>query len=335
MLTYRLRARVLHFGRGAAPRFPSEAEVCVALEPTVPFGGTHGESRSVIADVPLRLKVNLSTGRAAVVSDTPLFEPLETSLEVANTTFSMKKNVVTVRSIVSSLQDAADLAAAVFYAFPALLNVYNPDPPYPTHAWGRIGDTEFRWDFEPTEVVASTIVTSKKNQEEIARRSWTLVRQAANSRRLLGGLVYFHTACRLLAAGQNRFEFVAEALLNVAKSLQSLFGESRDAVRSSLRELGLFEGAEVEAKFIPALILRNEFDVGHVDLAVLSRDQLGVLHDYANLAEDAFRKLFKGLLDKIEAGQFSLPADAPDALARDKEAILETLEQNIRRYVAR
>jgi hypothetical protein len=101
-----------------------------------------------------------------------------------------------------------------------------------------------------------------------------LVARAANSRRLLGGLVYFQTGCRLLAAGRNRFEFVAKALLDFAKTLQSLFGESRDDVRSGLTNLGLFEEADIEAKLIPALILRNEFDVGHVNLTVLSRDQL-------------------------------------------------------------
>lgn len=70
MLTYRLRARILRFDGGAAPHFPSEAEVCIALRPEVPFGGARGESRSVVADLPLRVRVNLSTGRTAVVSDT-------------------------------------------------------------------------------------------------------------------------------------------------------------------------------------------------------------------------------------------------------------------------
>jgi hypothetical protein len=155
-----------------------------------------------------------------------------------------------------------------------VLNVYSLEAPYATHAWGRIGEACFQWVFEPTEIVASTKVTSKKNQEKLATRSWRLVARAANSRRLLGGLVYFQTGCRLLAAGRNRFEFVAKALLDLAKTLQSLFGESRDDVRSGLTNLGLFEEADIEAKLIPALILRNEFDVGHVNLTVLSRDQL-------------------------------------------------------------
>jgi hypothetical protein len=66
-------------------------------------------------------------------------------------------------------------------------------------------------------------VTSKTNQERLITNSWRLIAVVANSRRLMGGLHYFHVACQLLTAGFNRFEFAAEALLNLAKSLQSTF----------------------------------------------------------------------------------------------------------------
>jgi hypothetical protein len=333
VLTYRLRDRFFQFAGPA--KYPSEAEVSVALEPAVPFGGVAGETRSVVVDRPLRSKFNLSTGRSAVISDAPLFGPLDTSVEAADTTFVLRRNVVTVSAPVSSPQNLADLVAGVFYAFPAALNVYSLDAPYATHAWGRVGDVRFQWLFEPTEIVATTKVTSKRTQEELATRSWRLVAGAANSRRIMGGLIYFHTGCRLLAAGQNRFEFVAETLLNFAKSLQSLFGESRDDVRSGIRDLDLFADAEIEAKLIPTLLLRNEFDVGHVSLALLSRDQLRVLHDYTNLAEEALRKLWDAVLKKLEEGTLSTPPDTSGVITADKEAILETVRQNINPYVSK
>src|SRR5574341_1338649 len=104
MLTYCLRERLLQFDVEAKQHYPSEAEVCVALEPAAPFGGVPGESRSVVADRPLCARIDLSTGRSTVSSDAPLFAPLDTSVVIAGTTFILKQNVVTVRSVVSSPQ---------------------------------------------------------------------------------------------------------------------------------------------------------------------------------------------------------------------------------------
>ncbi len=79
-------------------------------------------------------------------------------------------------------------------------------------------------------------VTSKTNQERLITNSWRLIAVVANSRRLMGGLHY-----STLTAGFNRFEFAAEALLNLAKSLQSTFGESWDEVRAELEKLQILK----------------------------------------------------------------------------------------------
>jgi hypothetical protein len=261
---------------------------------------------------------------------------VDASLDIADTNFLVKQNVVTVSSRCGSSQDLADLISIVYYAFPAILNVHLPDIPFPTHAWGGLGDSEFRWIFEPSGILGSATVTSKTHQERLITNSWRLIAVVANSRRLMGGLHYFHVACRLLAAGFNRFEFAAETLLNLAKSLQSTFGESRNQVRAELEKLEklqIFSEAEIEAKLIPALVLRNEFDVGHVSLDLLTGDQLRILHEYTNLAEEAFRNLYARLLEKLEAGEYSLRPDVASVPSPNKEAILRRLAKNIKPFV--
>ena len=101
----------------------------------------------------------------------------------------------------ASPQDLADLISTVYCALPAVLNVYLPDIPFPTHAWGRLGKSEFRWTFESSGVHGLATVTSKTNQERLITNSWRLIAVVANSRRLMGGLHYFHVACRLLTGG--------------------------------------------------------------------------------------------------------------------------------------
>jgi hypothetical protein len=332
MLLYRLRERVLQFEGGVSPRFPGHAVVNVELAPGVPFGGAAGPSRNAVTGTTMQARVNLSTGRAVVESKKPMFEPVTASIAIAGTDFEVNKNVVSVRSQCTSEQDLTDLMAAVFYAFPAVLNLYLPDAPFPTHAWGQLGKARFHWIFQPTEVVASCTVTSKENQEHLITDAWQYVAVVAPSRRLIGALYYFHVACRLLAVGHNRFEFMAEALLNLAKSLQSLFGQSRDEIRAGIEQLNFYSHSEIDGKFMPAMVLRDQFDAAHVTLSMLSREQLRTLHDYTNIAEESFRKLHKAVLTRVNGGEYVLPADSRFSLPAEKQAILRKLRKNIKPF---
>ena len=261
-----------------------------------------------------------------------MFEPVTSSILVADTAFEVKRNVVSVRSRCTSEQDLTDLLASVFYAFPAVLNLYLPDAPFPTHAWGKLGTARFSWIFQPTEVVASYTVTSKENQEHHIADAWRYVAAVAPSRRLIGAVYYFHVACRLLAVGHNRFEFVAEALLNIAKSLQSLFGQSRNEIRVGIAKLNCYSNAEIEGKFLPAMVLRDEFYVAHLNLSMLKPEQLRTLHDYTNLAEQSFRELLKKVLTKVDSGEYALAADPKSSLSGEKQAILRKLRGNIKPF---
>jgi hypothetical protein len=75
----------------------------------------------------------------------------------------------------------------------------------------------------------------------------------------------------------------------------------REAARSGLRALG-FSDKDVECNFIPAMALRNEIDVGHVELGLFTIDQLRIIHSFTERAEGAFHELFERLLSRIESG---------------------------------
>ena len=334
MLIYRLRDRILKYEGAIRPTFPSEAVVQIRLAPAVPFGGVPGVTRNAISDRPLKARANLSTGKFVIECATELFDPVAASVAIADTDFSISKNVARVQSRCTSEQDLVDLIAAIYHAFPAVLNVYLPDAPYATHVWGTVGNVNFQWLFEPTEVRGNAVITSKQNQERLITDSWRQVKSVASSRRLMGALHYFYVGCRLLECGHNRFEFMAETLLNFAKCLQSAFGESRDDTRRELVKLGEYSEAEIEARFITALALRDEFDIAHVSLARLTRDQLRVLHAYTHLAEDAFRKFMRNMLRQIENGSYELPPDGDASLSTKKRNVLMRVAENIKDFIS-
>jgi hypothetical protein len=82
-------------------------------------------------------------------------------------------------------------------------------------------------------------------------------------------------------------------------------GRTRDAVRAGLGALG-FSDRDIECKFIPAMALRNEIDVGHVELGLFTLDQLTVIHSYTERSERAFHEMFERLLSFIEAGKIEI-----------------------------
>lgn len=332
MLTYNFQERKIDIKGKEPPEFPEKVVINVSLEPLVPFGGVAGSTRNSVSDQEIIARANLSMGKFFLEVKKPLFEPLDASLTISGSTFQIKKNIVQVQFQCESFGYLDSYLKCLFYAFPAVLNVYLPDAPYPTHAWGEIGESKFQWHYQPSVLRALTKVTSKELQENFVTKSLEHVATVTMSRRLMGGLHYFHVACRLIMAGFNRFEFMAEALLNFSKSLQSLFGHKRDDIRSELAKLKLYSNEEVEGKFMPAMVLRDEFDVAHVSLSLLSREQLKILHTYTNIAESAFRDLMEKLLDKIEKREYSLPSDTQSTLNRQKNKILKRLGEKIKHF---
>jgi hypothetical protein len=258
----------------------------------------------------------------------PLFDQLDKEVELNGGCFAIRGNIASITLTCPNQAALERMVETALFTFPAILARYIPDVPYSTHAFGLLGDAPFTVQYEPTDVVVSTTVTSKSHQEDIVTMAWTQAVMASGQPRLSIACEYFQTACRLLEAGYNRFEFTAEAILNFAKCLQALCGDSRDAARSSLRALG-YNRADLDGRFIPALLLRDQFDVAHIALSRLSRDELRVLHDYADIAEDAFRDLIGRALEGVASGTYNLPSTLFGGISAEKRKGLRRLSDNL------
>jgi hypothetical protein len=157
------------------------------------------------------------------------------------------------------------------YLLPLLLNVEFADPPVIVISSGRVGDVEFNWQVERT--AGPFEVVDQHVQEAKITAAWgrlALIADGGNVR-LRTAAYYFYEACRLEQAGSAVSEFLAEILLNLAKTLEVLFPVtdqrgSRDTVRAKLHALG-YSDEDVESYFLPAMALRDELDVAHINLA--------------------------------------------------------------------
>ena len=198
---------------------------------------------------------------------------------------------------------------------PLLLNLALADPPIVTHTRGRVGTTRFRWEFR--EFVFPFRTTTKEDSEKKIGTSLEgmYVFEGTANRRLAATLHYFHVACRLVAAGNGPWEFMAEAILNLSKVLEVLWGR-REGVRAELTKLG-YSRREIESDFIPMMVLRDEVDIGHPITSVFSAADLTEIYRYLYFAEERFRTLLSRLVEAVADGTYEFRD--PTALHPDGE----------------
>lgn len=313
MLTYQVRHRVFSVeDEEKGLEFPNDVRVEFRFAPQTPFGGEADPSEQTLTmkrGADARIKYDLNTGRAVVKSE-PL-EPVEVIGEMSGSQVAMHGNTLTFTSHVESLEGLANRIELIHYGLPLLLNLDFVDSPQIVNVSGQVGQTDFHWGLAGIE--GQLGITTTEAQEQRIAKAFTRVPLITRPghRRLVAALHSFFTACRLERAGDSPYEFGADIILNLAKTLEALFpaqeGMTIDAARYGLQALG-YANSQIEARFIPALALRNQVDVGHVFLALLSPEQLQVFHRYTDRAPSYFRELLTRVCDALEAGQLTLEA---------------------------
>ena len=322
-----MRPRVLQCESGNL-RFPSKCTVCFTLSPGQPFGTQSTGGRSLAKDDDLAFTFDANTGQHSVRSS---LSPLTVSINGLGETFELTGDVLNVSKNCESPQELETLINRIYFALPVLLNSVFADPPIVERVTGLAGDSSFSWELQAWALDAK--VTSQQQQEKLFEKSAERIPFICDrsQRRLFAALHYFHVACRLSRVANTPGEFVPEMLLNLCKTLESLFppdgnGLTRDAVRRGLKGLGYSE-QEINCKFIPAMALRNEIDVGHVELGLFSMDQLTTIHSFTGDAEAEFRRMFKRLFECIDSGTVKIKPYEASGPRKSAVKIVERMKQ--------
>jgi 2-iminobutanoate/2-iminopropanoate deaminase len=330
MFTYQVRPRTFRHEPERSLVFPAQCEIRFHFQPLQPFGLESTGGRTAVRAVAASALFNANTGEHTIESTEPL-RPIDVTVEEPIRKVHLTGNVLSISQHVESGHELAQMVEGIYFLLPLLLNVPFADPPYVERVDGTVGASPFRWELSDWRMEFRT--TTQEAQESAAAQAWTRLQVLAppDRRRLIAGLHHFHTACRLARRGSTAGEFVAEVILNLAKTLEVLFppggdGRTRDAARSALRQLG-FGDAQIEGDFIPAMALRNEIDVGHVELGLFTMDQLKIIHAFTERAEGAFRDLLDRLLSQVESGGFAVAPYTATSARPEAVALIERLRQ--------
>lgn len=314
MLTYQLQKRRLHAtGSCTEASLPNTVEIEISLEPSKMFGVSDYPDSVAPDDNFTKVIINMSTGK---ISSTPaLFPSVETSAELIgkDLQIDMNGNKLCVRRKCVDLQDLDDFFFMFHFMLPILFAVEFTEAPFVTSTKGRIDGASFSWLVSKPSGTFS--VTNKERQEQIIIKSLQRLNFICESdnKRLAAALSYYYTAKRLMEAGNTPFEFMAEVVLNYYKVLEILFvysdDKSMDDVRKALPEFD-YSKDEIEEKFIPIIILRNYFDVGHVTIQTFKQEQLDALHEIVDSSEHYFNELLKRVIDKVQNGSYNPKRDS-------------------------
>lgn len=331
MLTYQIRRRTFRCERPEDRlEFPNDTTVEFVFEPEVPFGGVTGKSRTGTLHSTARVTWDSNTGRQWAEAEIPL-DPLDITIQHPNMLFRFKGNRLTLSQRCDSLNDLNSTIETIYYAFPALLNVDFIDSPVIRHVTGTVGSAEFVWGLASGQ--GHVDVTSTNRQEERVVLAWERLQNVLpqEKRRLLAAVQYFYVACRLERAGHTPYEFMSEVLLNLSKTLETLFpgspGQTIERARTGLKGLGYSPG-EIEKNFIPAMALRNKIDVAHVSLTTFTNDQLSILHQFTEDAEEAFREMLRQVFDRMTSDEFMLVPYSDSDSHSDASAVIERIRQD-------
>ena len=301
MLTYQLQKRAFKTENGDFFSFPNNVEIEMLLEPSEQFGLGNKPSRTVLPGTKGKIVVDLNVGKSGYLSDSPLDNPIKSKIEYDNLTLEMVGNKLYCKSECKDLNSLNELIITLHYLIPFLLNIDFAEPPVVKYTSGKVGACSFTWILDSLD--SSFEVTTREKQEQIVINSFEKLKifKGTSNRRLAAALYYFYIARRLEEAGNSPYEFMSEIILNFNKVLEILIGDTHDKVRKGLLNFG-YTKTEIEMKFIPIIILRNHFDVGHVFIKIINEEHLTLLYEYLKKSENDFRDLLTKAIISVEDG---------------------------------
>jgi hypothetical protein len=275
---------------------------------------------------PATATIDANTGHATIASETP-FDPVDVTVEYENMAVQLKGDILTIDATCSGLHELGGIVETFYHLLPALLNVEFADPPHVLSVSGTIGKAHFTWELAEkyAEFYPTTTETQERRIVDAIERMTGQISDGKN-RRLAAAYHYFHVACRLRAAGDSPWEFMGEALVNLTKTLQALFGESRDHVRAGLSSLG-YSKEDIELTFVLVMVLRREFDSGHVMLSIMTDLQAESLNRYVRHREQKFRSLLQRVTSAVASGAFQLEQTTDLKLDAEEEKLLKRVEE--------
>ncbi len=319
MFSFTAKPRLVQLRGGASISLPREVTLTATLGPKWLFGAGGDFPRFVVAgSTGVSTILNRNTGWWYMKGGTQPNPVLATHRTADGALLEVSGNQARLTFTPSYIEELSGAANALLYGIPMVLASQMPFPAVVESITGRSDMGEFGYEIAVLRFRVPLVRQAEFNNQVSTGLRYLEILGQQDYSRIHAGLAYFHRAARLIEAGHTPWEFMAEAVLNLAKCLEALFPaqgdtKSRDAVRAGLQKQG-FSDSEVETWFVPALALRSNLDVAHVKLAILTRAHVELLHLYVENAAEHFRTLLQRVVTDALDGRATVAMYTPTAV---------------------
>jgi hypothetical protein len=123
----------------------------------------------------------------------------------------------------------------------------------------------------------------------------------------------------------DRHSMAAEVLLNLTKSLEILFTDDRDTLRTRAKTWGI-PVKEIEQKIIPIFLLRNEIDVAHVSTGHLNKQERHTIFGFTVAAIDNVQQILLPIYEKVISDQIVLEPVSYSLTSHKKKLLADIKE---------
>jgi hypothetical protein len=342
MLTYILSEAAIVFEDKGDIVFPSNIQLFIELEPEVLFGIKNGFTRACFTGSGSEVLIDFERGTQGCrnILKPQDFQCQFTCPEVVSNdgknTFkeynlNISGNILTIANHCESKKDFGFLAYIARYLAPASLCLELWEPVSVKQITGMCGKRPFKIQMKHYGNLLPIIRPG--DVEKRIHRAFENLKSLRyiQSPRLKAALHYYHTARRLIAVGENVWEFVPEVILNYSKILEVLFGDNRDGIKQQLVSLGI-EKQQIEGCFIPIMLLRSHFDIAHVRLSKPQNLNVPEVAKFIVLIESQLGNLIQTVIQKSESGTYMiLPAEPSPEYTKTEQSEWDTINQSIRR----
>jgi hypothetical protein len=297
------------------------------------LGEGSGDLPIALPDHDFHAEWNGPTGRA-VFTQKPGISPITLAREMLNGRLTVSGSLVSFERTCPSLADAAETLDELRLVVPALFAVFLPRPVTVTYARVIVGDATFRSELRRGAYRIEALTEEAYSDRVDYAFSALKAILEGNHYALIAAAAYMHVAERLAAVGNSAVEFAPEIILNLAKILEVLFGNTRDQIRVGLTDLG-YDEVEREGVFIPLMILRNELDVGHAKLSTYSAEVLDRLYGYLLDVPFAMKELIVRATNATILGKWNARSPSPPEAGTTYDRLLASIEAGEKARVER
>lgn len=309
MLILQIPPRSVQFREPAS--FPATVRIHVELSPKAVFGVAPLNSQLPIVQLGQQVKLTAHEFYGGIRhSQQGQLEKLRLETTLFHRQIEIDGTTATLRFECSSERYFIESVSLAEVHLPAFLTAIVKAPVTATAMYGTVGtayfDVKFSGSVELDLFADTAEYIALRTKEYFAK----LDRLPDGSERIFAAHRYLQQARSLRMASAYPSQFLGERLLNLYKALESIFSSRQvDQIRKSMSLIGIPHDV---AEFLCAVVfVRDQLDVGHMALHALDASQYGLVHRFADRAEDAVTWLLFRVVDAVIDGKFVVQCSSP------------------------